>query len=47
VVFLRRQHLDVAFWDNRAVLHRAVDDYGDAARPLQRVTISAFPGQSR
>ena len=42
VVRYRWHEGDIAFWDNRAVLHRAVDDYGDAARPLQRVTISAF-----
>lgn len=47
VVRYRWQPGDLAFWDNRAVLHRAVDDYGDAARPLQRVTIAAFGGQSR
>lgn len=32
---------DLAFWDNRSTLHRGVNDYGDAERPLQRVTISA------
>lgn len=34
---------DLAFWDNRDVLHRVSDDYGDAPRRLQRVTINAFP----
>jgi alpha-ketoglutarate-dependent taurine dioxygenase len=29
----------VAFWDNRATLHYAVDDYGDAARVAHRVTL--------
>lgn len=29
----------VAFWDNRATWHYAVDDYGDAARVAHRVTI--------
>ena len=31
---------DVAFWDNRATQHRAVDDYGDQSRIVRRVTIS-------
>ncbi|HLX89732.1 MAG TPA: TauD/TfdA family dioxygenase [Acidimicrobiales bacterium] len=30
---------DVAFWDNRATLHYALDDYGDAIRVAQRVTV--------
>ncbi len=30
---------DVAFWDNRATLHYAIDDYGDAIRVAQRVTL--------
>ena len=30
----------VAFWDNRATLHYALDDYGDAARYAHRVTFS-------
>ncbi len=29
----------VAFWDNRATLHYAVDDYGDATRLAHRVTL--------
>jgi taurine dioxygenase len=29
----------VAFWDNRATLHYALDDYGDALRVGHRVTI--------
>jgi taurine dioxygenase len=33
---------DIAFWDNRTVLHRAANDYGDAPRKLQRTTITEF-----
>jgi alpha-ketoglutarate-dependent taurine dioxygenase len=29
----------VAFWDNRATLHYALDDYGDALRIAHRVTL--------
>jgi taurine dioxygenase len=29
----------VAFWDNRATLHYALDDYGDALRVGHRITI--------
>jgi alpha-ketoglutarate-dependent taurine dioxygenase len=29
----------VAFWDNRATLHYALDDYGDAGRYAHRVTL--------
>jgi taurine dioxygenase len=29
----------VAFWDNRATLHYALDDYGDALRVANRVTL--------
>ena len=29
----------VAFWDNRATLHYALDDYGDALRVAHRVTL--------
>ncbi len=29
----------VAFWDNRATMHYALDDYGDALRIAHRVTI--------
>ena len=30
---------DVAFWDNRATLHYATDDYGDEIRIVHRVTM--------
>jgi alpha-ketoglutarate-dependent taurine dioxygenase len=30
----------VAFWDNRATLHYAIDDYGNAVRRAHRVTLS-------
>jgi hypothetical protein len=30
---------DVAFWDNRATLHYATDDYGDVLRIVHRVTV--------
>ena len=33
---------DIVFWDNRTVLHRAANDYGDAERKLQRTTIKTF-----
>ena len=33
---------DIAFWDNRATLHKVANDYGDAPRKLQRITISDF-----
>ena len=29
----------MAFWDNRATLHYALDDYGDATRIAHRVTL--------
>jgi taurine dioxygenase len=29
----------VAFWDNRATLHYALDDYGDQVRRAHRVTL--------
>ena len=29
----------VAFWDNRATMHYALDDYGDARRVVHRVTL--------
>ena len=35
----RWQPGDVAFWDNRATLHYATDDYGDALRIVHRVTL--------
>lgn len=31
---------DVVIWDNRATMHYATDDYGDAARRMRRVTLS-------
>ena len=31
---------DVAIWDNRATQHYAVNDYGNAHRVVQRVTVS-------
>jgi taurine dioxygenase len=31
---------DVAFWDNRATMHDATQDYGDAARVMHRVTLA-------
>lgn len=31
---------DLAMWDNRATQHYAVDDYGDAPRLMQRLTIA-------
>jgi len=34
---------DVAIWDNRATLHRAVDDYGHAERVVRRVTVAGTP----
>jgi taurine dioxygenase len=30
---------DLAIWDNRATLHRAIDDYGDQARIVRRSTV--------
>ena len=34
----------VAFWDNRATMHYALDDYGDAIRVAHRVTLQGdFP----
>ncbi|MHB8662575.1 MAG: TauD/TfdA dioxygenase family protein [Acidimicrobiales bacterium] len=35
----RWQEGDVAFWDNRATLHYATDDYGDVLRVVHRVTL--------
>jgi len=35
----RWQSGSVAFWDNRATLHYALDDYGDAVRTAHRVTL--------
>ena len=31
---------DVAIWDNRATQHYAINDYGDAKRVVQRVTVA-------
>lgn len=33
----------IAFWDNRATVHRAVHDYGDFPRKLERVLIDEEP----
>jgi taurine dioxygenase len=30
----------VAFWDNRSTQHYACDDFGDATRVMQRITIA-------
>lgn len=30
---------DVVIWDNRATMHHAIDDYGDAERRMRRVTL--------
>jgi alpha-ketoglutarate-dependent taurine dioxygenase len=35
----RWQEGDVAFWDNRATQHYAIDDFGSQARRVQRITI--------
>jgi taurine dioxygenase len=40
--FVCRRHWskgDVAFWDNRCTVHRAVDDYGKGSRLVHRVSI--------
>jgi taurine dioxygenase len=31
---------DIAFWDNRATVHYAVQDYGEDFRRVERVTLS-------
>ena len=31
---------DVAIWDNRATQHYAINDYGDQARLMRRVTVN-------
>jgi taurine dioxygenase len=35
----RWQKDDIAIWDNRAVQHYAIGDYGDAARTIHRTTL--------
>lgn len=37
---------DVAIWDNRATLHRAVDDYDDLPRIVHRTTLAGIPNVS-
>ena len=37
---------DVAIWDNRATVHRAVDGYGDQPRVVRRVTLEGAPAVS-
>ncbi|WP_298928969.1 TauD/TfdA family dioxygenase [uncultured Ramlibacter sp.] len=37
---------DVAIWDNRATQHYAINDYGDQARLVRRVTIEGEPAVS-
>ncbi|HXZ61812.1 MAG TPA: TauD/TfdA family dioxygenase, partial [Acidimicrobiales bacterium] len=39
VVRYRWEEGDLGFWDNRTTMHYAVNDYGDAHRVIQRVTI--------
>ncbi len=39
VVRYRWEEGDLGFWDNRTTMHYAIDDYGDAHRVIQRVTI--------
>jgi taurine dioxygenase len=39
VVRYRWEAGDIGFWDNRTTMHYAIDDYGDAHRVIQRVTI--------
>lgn len=34
---------DVAIWDNRATIHRAVDDFGDRPRVVRRSTVVGEP----
>ncbi|MFG1480137.1 TauD/TfdA family dioxygenase [Xanthobacter sp. V4C-4] len=34
---------DLAVWDNRATVHRAIDDFGSAPRTLRRSTVVAEP----
>jgi alpha-ketoglutarate-dependent sulfate ester dioxygenase len=42
IVRWRWQQGDVAIWDNRATQHYAVNDYGDAHRVVNRVTVSGL-----
>lgn len=37
---------DVAIWDNRATIHRAVDDFGDQPRIVRRSTVAGEPAVS-
>lgn len=37
---------DVVMWDNRSTQHYAIDDYGDQARTVQRVTLVGEPATS-
>jgi taurine dioxygenase len=37
---------DVVIWDNRATLHRAVDDYDDLPRIVHRTTLAGIPNVS-
>jgi taurine dioxygenase len=37
---------DVVIWDNQATQHYAIDDYGDAPRRVQRVTLVGQPARS-
>lgn len=37
---------DVAIWDNRATIHRAVDDYEDRPRVVRRTTVAGEPAVS-
>jgi len=46
VVRWRWKQGDVVIWDNRATMHRAVDDYGTAERIVRRVTLAGGPTRS-
>jgi taurine dioxygenase len=37
---------DVAIWDNRATQHYAINDYGQQARVVRRVTVEGEPAIS-
>jgi taurine dioxygenase len=43
VVRHRRQPGDLVIWDNRATMHYAIDDYGNADRRMRRVTLHGEP----